>query len=134
MDMKSALPTAIGILGLVWAAAAVPAEAQRPTLAMLDAIQPGLWELRIRGEESERICLHDGRRLLQRRHAGLTCDRVIVDDTATTVGVQYTCRGHGYGLTRIRRESAQVLQMDSQGVEDGLPFEFNAEVRRIGNC
>ena len=38
-------------------------------LAMLDRIEPGLWELKMRdGGRSERLCLNDGRRLIQLRH------------------------------------------------------------------
>ena len=48
--------------------------------------------------------------------------------------VQYTCRGKGYGRTQIRRESNRLVQIDSQGIADGLPFSFSAEARRVGDC
>lgn len=115
---------------------AVPAIGQRAPLTMLDQIEPGQWELRLReaGGGVQRMCLRDGRRLIQLRHPSAACDRVVVDDDPAEVAVQYTCRGHGYGLTRIRRETGRLIQLESQGVEDGLPFSFSAEGRRVGSC
>ena len=56
------------------AAAAMPAPAQRQSLAMLDQLESGRWELRLRepGSTIERICLRDGRRLIQLRHPAQT--------------------------------------------------------------
>jgi len=50
------------------------------------------------------------------------------------VTVQYTCRGLGYGRTAIRRESSRLVQVQSQGIAEGLPFEISGEARRIGDC
>lgn len=113
-----------------------PAIGQRPALAMLDQLQPGRWELRMRDSSRgiERLCLRDGRRLIQLRHPASSCERMIVDDTASEVTVQYTCRGHGYGRTQIRMETGRLAQIDSQGVADGMPFSFTAEARRVGDC
>jgi hypothetical protein len=113
---------------------AVPAAAQRAPLQMLDGFQDGRWELRIRGGGIERLCLHDARQLIQLRHPNLRCERLVVEDSASSVTVQYTCRGRGYGRTHIRRESQQLFQMEAQGIADGLPFEFAAEGRRVGEC
>ena len=100
---------ACGAAGLL--ATAFPVAAQKPLLAMLDQLEPGLWELRSReaGGGVERVCLRDARRLIQLRHPASSCDRVVVDDSAAEVAVQYTCRGQGYGLTRIRRETGRLL-------------------------
>ena len=101
---------------------AAPVLAARQPLAMLDEVESGRWELR------------DARRLIQMRHPFDNCERLIVNDTPTDVTVQYTCRGRGYGRTHIRRESNRLLQVDSQGIAEGLPFAFVAEARRIGDC
>ncbi len=115
---------------------AVPAAGQRPGLAMLDRLETGRWELRPRGSRglTEQICLRDGRRLIQLRHPGSTCDRLIVADSTAEVTVQYTCPGRGYGRTHIRYETGRLAQVDTQGIADGLPFDFVAEARRIGDC
>lgn len=120
--------------GLVGTAGA--AVAQRQSLAMLDGLQSGAWELRLRdaAERPHRLCLGDARKLIQLRHPGQRCERLIVDDTSEEVTVQYTCHGQGYGRTHIRRESDSLVQIDSQGISGGLPFAFVAEARRVGSC
>ena len=102
---------------------------------MLDQLEVGRWELRERtASQSQRQCLPSGRRLIQLRHPGAHCDMFVVEDGSTQVVVQYTCQGHGYGRTRVRRETNRLVQIDSQGLADGLPFEFSVEARRIGDC
>lgn len=114
----------------------VPAHAGSERLGMLDTLQPGTWELRLReiGSQPQRICVPNGRTLIQLRHQADACSRLVIGESASEVTVQYTCRGRGYGRTRIRRETAQLVQIDSQGIADGLPFEFSAEARRVGAC
>jgi len=102
---------------------------------MLGELQPGSWELRMRGDGStQRVCLNNGRELIQLRHPGVPCSNVIVEDSPTAVTVQYTCRGRGYGRTHIRRETEELVQIDSQGIAGGIPFSFAAEGRRMGSC
>lgn len=126
--------TAMALAGL--AALTVPAASQRPALAMLDQIEPGRWEIRLL-DSSRRtypICIDNGRKLIQLRHEALNCERLVIDDQADQVTVQYTCRGRGYGRTSIRRETGRLVQIETQGIADGLPFEFAAEARRVGAC
>lgn len=115
---------------------AAPAAGQRSALAMLDQLESGRWELRLRDTRgpAEQICLRDGRRLIQLRHPASACERLIVADSPGEVTVQYTCRGRGYGRTHIRRETGRLVQIESQGIVDGQPFDFIAEGRRIGDC
>lgn len=117
-------------------AMSVPAAGQRQPLAMLDRLESGRWELRMRDTRAaaEQICLRDGRRLIQLRHPANACDKLIVSDGPGEVIVQYTCRGRGFGRTHIRRETGRLVQIESQGVLDGLPFDIVAEARRIGDC
>ncbi|PNU02054.1 hypothetical protein [Novosphingobium guangzhouense] len=127
--------SSLALLGLaVCTALAVPAYAQKQSLGMLDELTRGGWELRERGGEVRNICLDNGRRLIQLRHPGVPCSSVVVEDKADQVTVQYTCRGQGYGRTQIRRESDALVQINSQGIVDGLPFAFSAEARRTGEC
>lgn len=110
--------------------------AQGPTLAMLDRFQPGLWELRERDSDggSRQICVNSGRKLIQIRHPGETCQSIVVEDTAGAVTVHYTCQNSGYGRTHIRFENPALAQIDTQGIAHGSPFDFSAEARRVGNC
>lgn len=129
--LRNLLAMAVLALGV-----AVPVAGQRPALAMLDQLERGRWEIRMRDEDRtvRSLCLGDGRRLIQLRHPAATCERLIVEDDASQITVQYTCRGQGYGRTHIRRETNRLVQIDSQGIVDGLPFAFAAEARRVGDC
>lgn len=127
---------AVGAFLALSAGLANPVLGQKPKLGVLDQLQPGRWELRLRQPDDgvERICLRDGRRLIQLRHPMANCSQMMVQDEANEVTIQYTCRGHGYGRTQVRKESGRLIQIDSQGVVDGLPFSFTAEGRYIGEC
>lgn len=102
---------------------------------MLDRLERGEWTLRYRdGDPPRKLCLRSGHELIQLRHPGPRCSKVIVEDGASEVTVQYTCSGNGYGRTNIRRESGTLVQIDSQGIANGLPFQISAEARRTGAC
>jgi hypothetical protein len=117
-------------------AVAAAAWAQAPQLALLDRLERGAWTLTYRGDEdgAGKVCVATGRELIQLRHARLNCRSVIVEDTPHAVTVQYSCPGNGYGRTHIRRESDRLVQVDTQGIENGLPFAFAAEARWVGSC
>jgi len=127
---------ASALLMVAAAGFAVPALGQRQGLAMLNQLESGHWELRDRDSRApvEQLCLRDGRRLIQLRHPASQCEQLIVADSPGEVTVQYTCRGRGYGRTHIRRETGRLVQIESQGIVDGLPFDFAAEGRRVGDC
>jgi len=120
----------------VTAVLAGAAGAQPGQLTMLERLERGGWELAFRNDDAGRdqVCLTTGRELIQLRHARLKCKSTIVDDTPQAVTVQYSCPGNGYGRTRIRRESDQLVQIEAQGIENGLPFAFAAEARWVGSC
>lgn len=124
----------VGLAGL--AGFAAPAAGSGQTLAMLDEIAGGRWELRVRepGVAPQQMCVSSGRRFIQLRHQADSCASLIIEDGQSDVTVQYSCRGRGYGRTHIRKESARLLQIDSQGIAEGLPFQFTAEARRTGDC
>jgi len=117
------------------AAAAIPVAAMPPSLAMLDTLSKGSWTLRNRNDGSqERICVRDGTEFVQLRHPQPGCSRFTVKDEPDEVVVQYTCRGTGYGRTTIRREGPELVQVKSEGIQNGRPFSINAEARRSGRC
>lgn len=130
------VPRMAGAVLAVALAGAATAQGGGPSLAMLDRLEAGRWEIRLRepGNPSERMCIANGRRLIQLRHQDATCERYVIQDAPNDVVVQYTCRGKGYGRTHIRRETSRLVQIDSQGIAEGLPFEFSAEARRVGDC
>jgi hypothetical protein len=137
MRLASHLKTTgkFGALGLAALLVAIPFAVHAAELGMLDSLTKGAWSLRIRDDGSEqRICLRDGRELIQLRHQQPGCSRFVVEDGADEVVVQYTCRGNGYGRTTIRREGSGLVQVRSQGIIDGAPFSISGEARHSGGC
>ncbi len=115
-------------------ATAVPAQA--PTLAMLDQLEKGSWQLRERGNDAvlQTVCVGDARRMIQIQHPRANCSRYIIEDTPKSVTVHYTCPGAGHGRTSIRSETNRLVQIDTQGIADGKPFSQAIEARRAGPC
>lgn len=127
--------TALVAAALPVAAFVAPAQAQAPGLTMLNGLDRGAWQIRYRDDTPTRkICLRNGRELIQLQHGGSSCKRYVVEDGTSEVTVQYTCPGNGYGRTSIRRENSELVQVNSQGMKGGLPFSFSAEARRVGAC
>jgi hypothetical protein len=113
----------------------VPLVAHAAELGMFDTLTKGGWTLRFRDDGTQqRICLRDGRELIQLRHKQPGCSRFIVTDNAEEVVVQYTCPGNGYGRTSIRREANGLVQVQTQGIYDGTPFSLTGEARHSGSC
>ena len=115
-------------------ATAVPAQA--PSLAMLDRLEKGSWQLRERGKDAvlQTVCVGDARRMIQIQHPRATCSRYVIEDTPGSVTVHYTCPGAGHGRTTIRSETNRLVQIDTQGIADGKPFSQAIEARRTGGC
>lgn len=122
-------------VGMVALGLALPAAAQTDGLSMLEGLAKGEWTIKNRdGSEDRKICVKTGRELIQLRHPDPDCSRFIVEDGASKVTVQYTCPGNGYGRTNIRKENGALVQIESQGIASGLPFQFSAEARQTGSC
>lgn len=139
--MKNRFLIASLVLGVSALAGAVilvvPPEvaAQSNSLAMLGGLTKGEWTIKHRdGSPDRKICVRTGQELIQLRHSESGCNQYVVEDAAARVTVQYTCPGNGYGRTNIRRETPALVQIQSQGIAGGLPFQFVAEARRTGAC
>lgn len=132
--LHAARPATIALLCAALAVG-VPLAAQNGGLAMLEQLAKGEWTVSFRdGRPDRKICLKSGEELIQLRHNKPDCSRFVVENASAKVTVQYTCPGDGYGRTNIRRETGGLVQIESQGIASGLPFEFAAEARRTGSC
>lgn len=122
-------------IGMVAFGLALPVAAQSESLSMLTGLSKGEWTIKHRdGSADRKICVKTGQELIQMRHDDPDCSRFVVEDGLSKVTVQYTCPGNGYGRTNIRKETEGLVQIESQGISSGLPFEFAAEGRRTGAC
>lgn len=131
-----ALPKTLMSMAILVGTLGVPAVAQAPELAMLDGLERGQWMLRDRDDPSagRSYCVTDFRQLLQLQHQRNQCTRTVLENTASAVTVHYTCPGAGHGRTSIRRETARLIQIDTQGIAGGAPFSMAFEGRKTGTC
>jgi hypothetical protein len=116
----------------ITAAAATPD--LRPPLSALAMLQPGLWQLRAEGEPNRNVCVGDPHALIQLRHKGGTCTRLVIANEKSSATIHYSCPGAGWGRTTLRVETPRLATIDTQGIADNAPFAFVAEARRIGEC
>jgi hypothetical protein len=123
------------IILMALAAVAAGAAAPRTELPVLGRLEAGLWQLRSL-EGSRRlgsICLGDRGLLAQLRHRGQNCSRSVVASARDMVEIRYNCRA-GFGQSVIRAETSRLARVESQGVDNGVPFAFRIEARRVGRC
>ncbi len=130
--MKSLM---VGCFAILVAAAApvAPASDSLPALARLEM---GEWALVSRDAPaaSRRLCVANGRSLLQIEHSNVSCSRFVIASNPKEVTVHYTCPGKGHGRTTIRVESGRLAQIETQGIVSGAPFSADFEARRVGEC
>lgn len=130
---RAALAGLVAVAGMI--GLTLPVWAQGNGLAMLGTLAKGEWTIKQRGSKVDRkICVKTGAELIQLAHRESGCSQFVVEDGAVRVTVQYTCPGNGYGRTSIRRETGALVQIESQGIRGGMPFELTAEGRRTGPC
>jgi hypothetical protein len=102
---------------------------------MLTRLEAGRWELRGQNNGLLRaICLGNPILLAQPQHGTTACTRDVVDADEGSMTVNYVCPGIGRGRTTIRFETPRLVQIDSQGLDRGMPFALRAEARRVGAC
>lgn len=124
-----------GLAGVAVLCLSLPVLAQGQGLGMLGGLTKGEWTIKQRGVATDRkICVKSGTDLIQLLHREDGCSQFVVEDGAARVTVQYTCPGNGYGRTSIRRETSALVQLESQGVHNNMPFQMTAEARRTGTC
>lgn len=126
----------LGLSAAGLAAFTVPSAAQGPTPALLDGLKKGQWVVRERGVDgaSRRVCIGDPGLLLQVEHGRASCSRYVIEDEPGNARVSYKCGTQGHGVTSIRRESSDLVQIESQGIRNNAPFAFSAEGRYVGAC
>lgn len=120
-------------LSAVLLAAAWPAATQQP--GPLAQVERGLWDVRgTNGGEIGTLCLGNPLLLAQPLRAPQTCTAEIQAGDGHVVTVSFVCPGMGRGRTQLRVETPRLVQIDMQGISNGLPFALRAQARHIGAC
>ena len=109
------------------------AAVQAPSLTQA---RGGLWE--VTGAPGSlqpiRQCIPDTRALAQFEHRAQPCPRAIVSESGPTTTIQYNCGGSGFGSSKITVVTPRSLRIETQGISDGLPFNYVVQARRVGDC
>src|SRR3546814_10530582 len=99
--------------------AAVAAPAQAPSLAMLDRLEKGRWQLTERGTQNalHSLCLGDAQRMIQIRHPRSGCSRFVIEDKPNSVTV-HRSEEHTSELQSLMRISYAVFCLKKTHKED----------------
>ena len=97
--------------------------------------QPGLWEVSgVPGASAPaRLCLADIGVLGRFEHRTRNCSNSVRDGGSSTV-IDYTCGPAGFGHSEISVFTPRALRIATQGISDGLPFNYVLQARRVGDC
>jgi hypothetical protein len=138
MNSKTLL-MGLAALGAALFGVAAHAFGQGETPELLTQLERGRWLLRAvgggAGAPVSQMCVADPRMLAQIEHrSNAQCSHFVVRSSATSVTISYSCKGAGQGLTTIRKETDKLIQIQSQGINNGSPFSFAVEGRHGGSC
>lgn len=127
---------AVHVLAVISVGGLLAAASPRSPIQAFNQIQPGSWVLRSldKSEPPRKLCLASADDLIQLRHPGASCSRFVLANAAESATVHYTCPGAGYGRTTVTVETGDLIQLESQGLVGGAPFEIKMEGRRVGTC
>jgi hypothetical protein len=102
----------------------------------LAGTEPGLWEISgAPGSKTPiRQCLGDIGSLARFEHRGKACSAKVLKDSDGSVAIDYRCGGAGFGHSEIDVITPRSLRISTQGISDGLPFNYVLQARRIDDC
>jgi hypothetical protein len=108
--------------------------AQRPSA--LAQTSPGIWEVSgLPGSKTPaRECFGDVASLAQFEHRRQSCSQRIISDSPGSTVVEYSCGGAGFGHSKVDVITPRSLHIETQGVSGNVPFNYNLEARRVGDC
>jgi hypothetical protein len=129
----------VGKATLTYAAAGVAAAlalsaAGQPSA--LSQIRPGLWEISGAPGSSApvRQCVGDIASLARFEHRSKPCSAKVLKDDGGSVAIEYSCGAAGFGHSRIDVITPRSLRISTQGISDGLPFNYVLQARRVDDC
>ena len=128
-----AIKALLAVAGATGAIVALGA-AQRP--AALASTAGGIWEVSgAPGPKAPaKLCVADPAYLAQFEHRGRQCTRVVVSDSSPSTVIRYTCVAGGFGQSKMTLITPRSIRIETQGISDGLPFNYVVQARRVGDC
>lgn len=116
------------------AAALALTAATRPSA--LTQAQPGLWEISgAPGSRSPiRQCVADVAALARFEHRSKNCTARVIKEGGASAQIEYSCGGAGFGHSEVEVITPRSLRIATQGISDGLPFNYVLQARRVDDC
>jgi hypothetical protein len=113
----------------------VLAAAQPPSASLAQA-QPGLWEISgVPGAAAPvRQCLADPALLARFEHRAKSCSASTVREAGTSSVIDYNCGAAGFGHSEVNLFTPRSLRIATQGISEGLPFNYVLQAHRIADC
>jgi len=126
-------PTLVKRFGAAAAAGALIGATQLPTLAQT---APGLWEISgVPGAKLPvRQCVAEVAALARFEHRGKACTAKVLKNAGSSASVEYSCGAAGFGHSDIDVITPRSLRISTQGISDGLPFNYVLQARRVDDC
>ena len=123
------------LIAAIGISAALTLVAARPPSALVQA-QPGVWEISgAPGAKAPvRQCVADIAALARFEHRSKTCTARILKDDGTSTAIEYSCGGAGFGNSQIDVITPRSLRISTQGISDGLPFNYVLQAHRVDEC
>jgi hypothetical protein len=122
------------LLAAAGSAALAPTAAQTPPA--LAQAQPGLWE--ISGAPGAgapvRLCVADISSLTRFEHRTKSCSAKLLKAASTLTDIEYSCGPADFGRSELTVLTPRSLRISTQGISDGLPFNYVLQARRVGDC
>ena len=104
-----------------------------PTLAQT---QPGVWE--VSGAPGAkipvRLCVVDVPSLARFEHRGKNCTSKVLKQAGSLTAFEYSCGAAGFGHSDVEAITPRSLRISTQGISDGLPFNYVLQARRMADC
>jgi hypothetical protein len=121
-------------LTLALGAGAALAAAQ-PVSGLAQA-QPGLWEISgVPGAAAPvRQCFADVALLARFEHRTKSCSARVLRDAGSSTQIDYSCGPAGFGHSEVAVLTPRSLRISTQGISDGLPFNYVLQAHRISDC
>ena len=128
MTRSLLLLAAVGTAAPAVTAAIAPA-------GVLAPVQPGMWEMSgAPGMPPVRQCIADISVLARFEHRAKSCSARTVRESGNSTAIDYNCGPAGFGESDVTVLTPRSLRISTQGISDGLPFNYVLQARRVADC
>jgi hypothetical protein len=67
-------------------------------------------------------------------HRATNCTARTVREAGTLTEIDYSCGPAGFGHSQVNVITPRALRIATQGISDGLPFNYVLQAHRIADC